>query len=66
MNRKDFFKQGGRRIILSGIGLFGAYLAYNQKIVRSDTCSVAPQCKNCGKYAQCILPQANNERKDGK
>lgn len=66
MNRKDFFKHGGRWIILSGIGVFSAFLAANQKIVTPENCSVAPQCKNCGKYAQCELPQANKERKDGK
>jgi len=66
MNRKDFFKQGGRWIILSGIGLFSAFLAFNQKIVTPENCSVAPQCKNCGKYAQCTLPQANKEKGNGK
>lgn len=66
MNRKDFFKQGGRWVILSGIGLLSVFLASNQKIVTPENCSVAPQCKNCGKYAQCVLPQADKERKDGK
>jgi len=66
MNRKDFFKQGGRWVILSGIGLLSVFLASNQKIVTPDNCSVAPQCKSCGKYAQCELPQADKERKDGK
>ena len=66
MNRKDFFKHGGRWALLSGIGMLSAFLAYNQKIVTPENCSVAPQCKNCGKYAQCELPQANKERKDGK
>jgi hypothetical protein len=66
MNRKDFLENGGRLAILSGIGLLSACLAYNQKIVTPENCSVAPQCKNCGKYAQCELPQANRERKDGK
>jgi hypothetical protein len=66
MNRKDFFKQSGRWVILSGIGLFGAYLASNQKIVTPENCSLAPQCKNCSKYAQCTLPQANKVKSDGK
>lgn len=66
MNRKDFFKQGGRLAILSGIGLVSVFLAYNQKIVTLKNCSVTPQCKNCGKYAQCELPQANKERNNGK
>lgn len=66
MNRKDFFKHGGRWAILSGIGMLSAFLAYNQKIATPENCSVAPQCKNCGKYAQCTLPQANKEKDDGK
>jgi hypothetical protein len=66
MNRKDFFKQGGRLAILSGIGLLSAYLTTNQRITTPENCSVAPQCKNCGKYAQCTLPQANKEKRDGK
>lgn len=66
MKRKDFFKQGGRWAILSGIGLLSAFLAYNQKIETPENCSVAPQCKNCGKLNQCILPQAGKERENGK
>jgi len=66
MKRKDFFKQGGRWVILSGIGMLSAFLAFNQKIAAPENCSVAPQCKNCGKYAQCTLPQANKEKSDGK
>jgi len=66
MNRKEFFKHGGRLAILSGIGMLSAFLAYHQKIVTPENCSLAPQCKNCGKYAQCELPQANKERKNGK
>lgn len=66
MNRKDFIKQSGRWVILSVIGLFGAYLATNQKIVMPENCSVALQCKNCGKFAQCTLPQANKVKSDGK
>lgn len=66
MNRKDFFKQGGRWTILSGFGLLSAFLAYNQKIETPENCSVAPQCKNCGILMQCTLPQADKERKNGK
>lgn len=66
MNRKDFFKRGGRWAILSGFGLLGTLLIFEQKIVLPQNCSVAPLCKNCGKYAQCELPQANKERQHGK
>jgi len=66
MNRKDFFKQGGRLAILSGIGIMSAILAYNQKIETPENCSVAPQCKYCGKFNQCTLPQADKEKKNGR
>jgi hypothetical protein len=66
MNRKDFFIQGGRWAILSVIGLLSALLASNHKIATPENCSVAPQCKNCGKYDQCTLPQANKEKGYGK
>ncbi len=66
MNRKDFFKQGGRWAILSGFGLIGAFLSYQRKIVIPENCLVSPLCKNCGKFAQCELPQANKEKRYGK
>jgi hypothetical protein len=66
MNRKDFFRKGGRLVILSGIGILSAFLVFDQKIVKPENCSVAPQCTNCGKLAQCKLPQAKIVRNDGK
>ena len=58
MDRKEFFQQSGRLIILSGIGLMTAFLAVNHKIVRAEECPVSPLCKNCGKFSTCELPQA--------
>jgi hypothetical protein len=66
MNRKDFFRYGGRFAILAGLGMLSGFLAYNQKIVTPENCSVTPQCKTCGKYAQCELIQKDKDRKDGK
>ena len=66
MNRKDFFRQGGRWAILSAFGLLSAFLVNHQKVVAPESCAVAPFCRNCGKFAQCELPQANKARKDGK
>jgi len=66
MNRKDFFKQGGRMTILSALGLFSVLLAYRQKIVSADDCTLMPQCKNCGKFAQCNLSKAYKVKRDGK
>jgi hypothetical protein len=66
MNRKEFFKNAGRWTIISGIGVLSTFLAYNHKVVTPDKCSVAPQCKDCDKFAQCGLPPAIMRKKDGK
>jgi hypothetical protein len=66
MNRNDFFRKGGRLTILTGIGILSAFLAYDQKIETPENCTVAPQCKGCGKLSQCTLPQADKIRQDGK
>ena len=66
MNRQEFFREGGRWAILSGIGLLSAFLTYNQKVVIPENCTVTSLCKNCGKFTQCELPQANKQRKDGR
>jgi hypothetical protein len=66
MNRKDFFRKGGRLTILTGIGILSAFLAYDQKIETPENCTVAPQCKGCGKLSQCTLPQADKIRSYGK
>jgi len=66
MNRKDFFKCGGRWVILSGIGVFSTCLAYNNKIETPDKCKVAPQCDNCARFVHCKFPQAYKEKRDGK
>ena len=66
MDRKEFFRHGGRWVILSGIGLLSAFLITGQKVVSPDKCSDGPLCRNCGKYIKCALPQADHERKNGK
>ena len=66
MNRKDFFRKGGRLAILTGIGILSAFLAYDQKIETPENCTAAPQCKGCGKLSQCTLPQADKIRDYGK
>jgi hypothetical protein len=66
MNRKDFFKYTGRCAVLCGVGVLTGYLVYNQKIVTPENCSLASQCKNCGSFNKCLLPQADKERNDGK
>jgi hypothetical protein len=63
MNRKEFFKAGGRLLMLGGITASAGYLVLNKKVTAS--CSVSPTCNNCGKFSKCELPQAK-EVKDGK
>jgi len=61
MKRREFFKQGGRWVILSGIGLMTAFLAANHKIVNAEECAVSTVCKSCGKFSRCELPQAKKQ-----
>jgi hypothetical protein len=61
MNRKEFFKESGRWVILSGIGLITTLLALDHKIVRAEECSESVQCKNCGKQKKCSLPKAKQQ-----
>jgi len=63
MNRKDFFRTGGRLLLLGGITTSAGYLLVNKKVTAS--CTVSPTCNNCGEFSKCELPQAK-EVKDGK
>ena len=63
MDRKDFFKTGGRLLLLGGLTATSGYLVFNKKV--TGACSVSPTCQNCGKFTACELPQAKEER-DGK
>ena len=66
MNRKDFFRHSGRWAVLSLLGISSAVLVYQHKIETPDKCTVTTQCKSCGKYAQCTLPQATKIKQYGK
>ncbi len=61
MNRKEFFKTGGRIIILGAMAAATGYLVVNQKV--DSTCSVSPACQKCGQFAKCELPQAVEAKK---
>ncbi|MEE4284977.1 MAG: hypothetical protein V2I31_02475 [Mariniphaga sp.] len=56
MNRKEFFKTGGRILILGAMAATTGYLVVSEKV--DTTCSVSPACQKCGKFAKCELPQA--------
>lgn len=62
MNRKDFFKTGGRLLLLGGITASTGYLLVNKKV--TAVCSVSPTCKNCKIYFDCINPEIKIERND--
>jgi len=63
MNRKEFFKAGGRLLLLGGITASAGYLFVNKKVTAA--CTVSAACENCGKFSKCELPQAK-EVKNGK
>ena len=56
MNRKEFFKTGGRILILGAMAATTGYLVVNEKV--DTTCSVSPACRKCGQFVKCELPQA--------
>jgi hypothetical protein len=56
MNRKEFFKTGGRILILGAMAATTGYLVVNEKV--DTTCAVSPACQKCGQFAKCELPQA--------
>ncbi|MBW6534694.1 MAG: hypothetical protein K0B11_06770 [Mariniphaga sp.] len=60
MNRKEFFKTGGRILILGAMAATTGYLVVNQQV--DTTCSVSPACQKCGQFAKCDLPQAMETR----
>jgi hypothetical protein len=60
MNRKEFFKTGGRLLLLGGITASAGYLLVNKKVTAA--CSVSPTCKNCGIYSDCVNPEVKIER----
>ena len=62
MNRKDFFKTGGRLLLLGGISASTTYLFVNKKVTAA--CSVSPSCKNCGIYSECVNPEVKTEREN--
>ena len=61
MNRKDFLKTTGRILIIGGMTTATGYLVAKQKL--DVTCSVSPDCKKCGQFAKCELPQALDRKK---
>ena len=60
MNRKEFFKTGGRILLLGGLTASVGYLVINKKV--SASCRVSPTCNTCGIYTNCVAPDIKTER----
>ncbi len=60
MNRKDFFKTGGRILMLGGLTASVGYLVVNKKV--SASCTISPTCYSCGIYTNCVNPAVKIER----
>ena len=67
-NRREFFKSGGRSILLALIG-FGAVWGFRQKKITTKAqaaCSAGSGCQGCGKLGECRKEQAEEYRGEGK
>jgi hypothetical protein len=55
MNRRNFIETSVRVLLISGLAALSGFAVY--KMLQPDTCTENPQCKGCGKYKSCSLPQ---------
>lgn len=58
MDRRNFFRSGGRVLILGGLAAGATFLAVNGQIKDTGTCGVASQCNGCSKLSACKEDQA--------
>lgn len=63
MERREFFRKGGRLLLLSGMAAGSAYLVINGQVEKTGTCKVASHCNGCSKLAGCSEEQAAGFRK---
>ncbi len=63
MDRRNFFKSGGRLFLLGGMAAFTGYLAVNGQVEKRGTCKIASHCKGCTKLTACSDEQATGYRK---
>lgn len=54
MERKEFLNISGRIALLAGLGVL-AGIGLSRLSQNDDSCRNS-QCKNCGKYSKCNLP----------
>jgi hypothetical protein len=62
MERREFFRKGGRLLLLSGMAAGSAYLVINGQVEKSGFCKVASHCKGCSKLTGCVEEQAAGYR----
>jgi len=66
MERRELFKNAGRLLMLGGFAAGTGYLWHQDKLVTSGKCSIATNCKGCGKNSSCSLDQAEQYRLEAK
>ena len=70
MERREFFKKGGRLLLLGGMAAGSAFLVFNGQVEKTGSCKVAAHCKGCSKLTGCKNDQAisfrNAERTDSR
>ena len=65
MNRRNFIDRAGRGVLLGGLAIVTGVLVARRQVSGDRQCTAEFQCKNCNKLANCQLPEAETERKDG-
>ncbi|HOI49154.1 MAG TPA: hypothetical protein PK167_07610 [Prolixibacteraceae bacterium] len=65
MERRDFFRNSGRWLILAGMALTTGLLVVNRRVQHGPACKIAENCRNCGRWESCGEPQAKNQRENG-
>lgn len=63
MDRRDFFRHGGRLLLL-GLGALAGSVLFRRKQVAviNHRCVNEGICSGCGDYPDCGLPQARSRR----
>jgi hypothetical protein len=62
MNRRNFFKNSGRFLLLGGMAAGTAFLVVNGQVEPTGSCRVAAQCNGCSKLSGCSEDQAELHR----
>ena len=66
MDRREAIKSLLRGLILILLGAFTWVGIKNNKIVTKSECGLNNRCDNCNKFADCNLPKAKKQQRDGR